>query len=48
MRVTEPMITAALAALRREMREGTPVHDYDGRVLRRIVRDVLREALGHA
>lgn len=48
MRVTEPMISAALAALRREMREGTPVHDYDGRVLRRIVADVLRAALEDA
>jgi hypothetical protein len=34
------MISAGLLTLRREMRDETPIHDYDGRVLRRIVREV--------
>ena len=39
------MLDAGLAALRRTMRDGTPVQDYDGRVLRRIMGEVLAAAL---
>lgn len=43
--MTESMVEAGVAALRRHMRDGTPVQDYDGRVLRAIVRGVIEEAL---
>jgi hypothetical protein len=43
--VTDAMLDAGLAALRRTMRDGTPVQDYDGRVLRRIMGEVLAAAL---
>lgn len=43
--MTDAMVDAGLVALRKHMRDGTPVQDYDGRVLRTIMNEVLTSAV---